>query len=106
MCLTLAFFTAASMERASERLLASGFSQNRCLPFSAAAMAMSAWVFPGVDMSTRSMSSRCTRRFQLVSTSSQPNWSAAACTASLLRPQRAFITGIAPASGKKKPMSL
>ena len=46
--------------RPRRRVLASGFSQSTCLPASSAAIAISAWVSPGVQMSTRSTSSRST----------------------------------------------
>ena len=51
---------AAAIASASATVLASGFSHSTCLPASSAAIAISAWVSPGVQMSTRSMSSRST----------------------------------------------
>ena len=59
-------------------VFASGFSQSTCLPACSAAMAISAWLSPGVQMSTRSMSSRSTRRRQSVSFEAKPSRSAAA----------------------------
>ena len=50
--------------------IASGFSQNTCLPALAAAMAISAWLSLGVQMSIASMSLRSTNRRQSVSTDS------------------------------------
>ena len=45
--MALAFSAAATMASASSTVLASGFSQSTCLPASSAAMAISAWVWPG-----------------------------------------------------------
>ena len=53
---------AATIASASARLLASGFSTSTCLPASSAARAMSWWRWPGVQMSTTSMSSRSMMR--------------------------------------------
>ena len=58
MWMTPAFFTAASICSASLTVFASGFSQNTTLPALAAAIAISAWLSPGVAMSTMSMSLR------------------------------------------------
>ena len=71
---------ARSSPRPPRRVLASGFSHSTCLPASRAAMAISAWVSPGVHTSTRSMSSRATRACHDVSVDSQPSRSAAAAT--------------------------
>ena len=77
---------AATIASASATVLASGFSHSTCLPASSAAMAISACVSPGVQTSTRSMSSRATRACQTVSVVSQPSRSAAAATWSASRP--------------------
>ena len=73
MWMTPAFFTAASIFSASVTVLASGFSQNTTLPAFAAAIAISAWLSPGVLMSTMSMSLRLTTSCQSVEVSSQPS---------------------------------
>ncbi len=52
MCATPARSTAASMRSASLTVLARGFSQITAFPARAAAMAISAWLSPGVQMST------------------------------------------------------
>ena len=64
--------------RLRARVFASGFSQNTTLPAFAAAIAISAWLSPGVLMSTMSMSARVTTSCQSVAASSQPSCSAAA----------------------------
>ena len=64
---------AAAIASASATVLASGFSHSTCLPASSAAIAISAWVSPGVQMSTRSMSSRSTSARQSVSVDAQPS---------------------------------
>ena len=97
---TPAFFTAASMVFASASVLASGFSQKTALPARAAAMAISAWLSPGVLTSTRSMSSRATTARQSVAVSSQPRRAAAFRTPAVLRPQSTFIRGVS--RGAKK----
>ena len=80
-------------------MLASGFSHSTCLPAASAAIAMSAWLEPGVQMSTSRTSSRATSAFQSVSTDSQPSLRAAASAASRLRPHR---TVIRTSSGRSK----
>ena len=52
----------------------------RACPRPSAAIAISAWVSPGVQTSTRSMSSRVRRRVQSVSVDSQPRRAAASAT--------------------------
>ena len=74
-------------------MFASGFSQNTTLPAFAAAIAISAWLSPGVLMSTMSMSARVTTSCQSVAASSHPS-SAAARTFFALRPQMTFIRGV------------
>jgi hypothetical protein len=49
---------ASLISSASATELASGFSQITCLPAARAATAISAWLSPGVQMSTTWMSSR------------------------------------------------
>ena len=51
---------------ASTSVFASGFSQKTCLPAFAAAIAIGAWVSPGVQTSTRSMSSAAGELLPLV----------------------------------------
>jgi hypothetical protein len=63
------------------------------------AIAISAWLSPGVQMSIMSMSSRSTRRRQSVSVEAKPSRSAAALTASGLRPATAVSSGV---SGRSK----
>ena len=72
---------AAAICSASSTVFASGFSQSTCLPACRAAIAISAWLSPGVQMSMRSMSSRSTRRRQSISVEAKPSRSAAALTA-------------------------
>ena len=64
------------------------------MPAFAAAMAISAWVSPGVDTSTMSMSSRATTSRQSVAYSSQPRVREALRTAERLRPQITFMRGV------------
>ena len=78
---------ASAMASASATVLASGFSTSTCLPASSAAIAISAWLEPGVQMSMRSTSSRSSSARQSVSIPAQPSWSAACCVRSALRPQ-------------------
>nr|BFE75760.1 hypothetical protein GCM10020092_090610 [Actinoplanes digitatis] len=82
---------ASAISRASATELASGFSQSTCLPAASAASAISRWVSPGVQMSTRSMSSRSITSRQSVECPSQPNLAAAAATFSSSRPQTTDI---------------
>ncbi len=65
------------MASASATVLASGFSHRTCLPASRAAIAISAWVWPGVQTSTRSMSSRSTSARHDVSVLDHPSCDAA-----------------------------
>jgi len=67
---TFAFATAATIVSASFAFNASGFSQRIIFPAFAAAMAISAWVLFGVQMSMTSMSSRAISFRQSVSTDS------------------------------------
>jgi len=90
---------AAAIASASATEFASGFSHRTCLPASKAAMAISACVSPGVQMSTMSTSSRSITRVQSVSTSSQPYLSAAAFARASLRPAR---TDIRSRTGRSK----
>ncbi len=69
---------------ASLTVLASGFSQRTALPARAAAMAIWAWLSPGVLTSTRSMSFRRTTSRQSVAASSHPRRPAASLTPSAL----------------------
>jgi hypothetical protein len=82
---------AATIARASSTEFASGFSHSTCLPAASAAMAISAWLSPGVQMSTTSMSSRRTSSRQSVEYPSQPSRVAAALTFGSFRPQIAAI---------------
>ncbi len=68
-------FHIAFAERTS---LASGFSHRIALPACAAAIAISAWLSPGVETSTTSMSGRAITSRQSVANSSQPSWAARA----------------------------
>jgi hypothetical protein len=79
------------MLRASSTVLASGFSHRTCLPAASAAVAISAWLSPGVQTSMMSMSSRATRARQSVACSAQPRRPAAASTFASSRPQIATI---------------
>ena len=90
---------AAAMASASATELAKGFSHRTCLPASNAAIAISACVLPGVQMSMTSMSSRVSRARQSVSTDSQPNRRATSPAAASLRPQIARMRGC---SGRSK----
>ena len=92
---------AAAIASASATVLASGFSHSTCLPASRAAMAISAWVSPGVQTSTRSMSSRATSACQEVSVDSQPSRSAAAVTRAWSRPATAVIRSRSGRSKKR-----
>ena len=67
---TPAFSTASTISWPCSRFIASGFSQRIILPASAAAMAISACVLLGVQMSIASMSLRSTSFRQSVSTDS------------------------------------
>src|SRR5690625_5140687 len=87
------------MASASATVLAIGFSTSTCLPASSAATAISAWVSPGVQMSTTSTSSRSIARRQSVSTASQPSWAAAAVARSSSRPTSTAMCG---SSGRSK----
>ncbi len=81
------------MSSASATVLARGFSQSTCLPAWRAAIAIGACVAPGVQMSTRSTSSRAINERQSVSTAAQPSRCAAASVAASSRPQIAAIRG-------------
>ena len=91
---------AATMARASATVLASGFSHSTCLPASSAAIAISAWVSPGVQMSTRSTSSRATSARQSVSTCCQSKRRATSEAASTFRPPIATRSGVSAGSKK------
>ena len=97
--LAFAASAAAVIASASSTVLASGFSHRTCLPASRAAIAISAWLSPGVHTSISWMSSRPSSLRQSVSVSCQPSFVAAASTASALRPQSTFIAG---SSGRSK----
>src|SRR6478752_4237025 len=84
---------AAVMASASATVLASGFSHSTCLPASRAAMAISAWVSPGVQMSMTSMSSRATTSRQSVALSAQPRRAAASAARAASRPTTTAISG-------------
>ena len=84
---------AAVIASASASVLASGFSHSTCLPASRAAMAISAWVSPGVQMSTSCTSSRSITACQSVSTCRQPYRRAAARVAAPSRPASTVIRG-------------
>ena len=88
------------MARASATVLASGFSQSTCLPASRAAMAISAWVSPGVQTSTRSTSSRAMSARQSVSTLRQSKRRATSEAASTFRPPIATRSGVSAGSKK------
>ena len=90
---------ASTIARASGTVLASGFSQSTCLPAASAAMVMSAWLEPGVQMSTSCTSSRLITSSQSVSTESQPSLAAAAAAAARFRPHR---TDMRTSSGRSK----
>ena len=90
---------ASTIDSASATVLASGFSHRTCLPASSAAIAISAWLSPGVHTSTSWMSSRVTSCFQSVSTDAQPIFAAAAVTAAWSRPHSAVMAG---AHGRSK----
>ena len=92
---------AAVISSASATELASGFSQSTCLPAASAARAMSRWVLPGVQMSTRSTSSRSTTARQSVADSAQPNCSAACAARPASRPTTTCITGRSGRSKKR-----
>ena len=83
-------------------MFASGFSQKTVLPASAAAIAISAWESPGVQMSTTSMSGRATTARQSVACSSKPSLRAAAATPASSRPQTTFMRASIGRS-KKRP---
>jgi hypothetical protein len=80
---------AATIARACATLLASGFSHSTCLPAASAAIAIAAWLDPGVHTSTSWTSSRATSFSQSVSVDRQPSFAAAAATRSGSRPQTA-----------------
>ena len=90
---------AAAIASASSTVLASGFSHMTCLPASSAAIAISAWVLPGVQMSMTSMSSRVSRARQSVSTDAHPKRRATSPAAAASRPQIAVRRGV---SGRSK----
>ena len=69
------------------------------MPASSAAIAISAWVLPGVQISIRSMSSRSISARQSVSADAQPILSAAARTPAAFRPAIAVSSG---RSGRSK----
>jgi hypothetical protein len=94
-----ALCAAATIARASSTVLASGFSHSTCLPASRAAIAISACVSPGVQMSTSATSARSITRRQSVSVLRQPMRSAAAAVAVALRPHSAARSG---RSGRSK----
>ncbi len=100
MLATPAFCTAATMALASFTVLARGFSHRTALPARAAAMAISAWLSPGVTTSTTWMSSRATTSRQSVAHSSQPSWAAARATFLRSRPQTTLRRGVS--FGEKK----
>ena len=93
---------AAAMARASATVFASGFSQSTCLPARRAAMAISAWVSPGVQMSTRSTSGRATSARQSVSTCCQSNRRAISPAAAPSRPPMATRSGTRGGSKKDR----
>ena len=79
---------AAAIASASATVLASGFSHSTCLPAASAAIAISAWVSPGVQMSTRSTSAALDqRRASRSRVSAQPSRPAASAVRSASRPQ-------------------
>ncbi len=82
------------MALASLRVLARGFSHKTALPARAAAIAISAWLSPGVLTSTRWMSLRFTTSRQSVADSSQPSRRAASPTARAFLPQRTLRRGL------------
>ena len=69
------------------------------MPAASAAIAISSCEWPGVTMSTTSMSSRAMTSRQSVAASRQPHLSAASATASALRPT---ITDISIFFGRSK----
>ena len=89
--------TAAADRAAANGVLAMvGFTYRR-VP----AIAISAWLSPGVHTSTRSMSSRLSRRVQSVSVVSQPRRAAASATRPASRPHSARIRGFNGRSKKR-----
>jgi len=98
---TPASCTAFSIVSASGTVLASGFSQKTTFFAAAAARAISAWLSPGVQMSTTSMSLRSTTCCHEVACSSHPSWEAAFSTPAALRPTTTFITGSLGVSKKR-----
>ncbi|MDQ1126678.1 hypothetical protein QE428_001711 [Microbacterium sp. SORGH_AS 505] len=84
---------ASVIASASATELASGFSQRTCLPASSAAIAISAWVSPGVTMSTTSTSSRAIVVRQSVDDSDHPHFAAAAAVEAASRPVTTCMTG-------------
>src|SRR3954464_15314414 len=94
-----ASWAAAVICSASATVFASGFSQSTCLPARSAAIAISAWVSPGVQTSTRSMSSRAMTARQSVELSAQPSRVAAWAARSASRPTTTAISG---RSGRSK----
>ena len=85
--------TAATSCRPCAASIANGFSQAIILPAAAAAWAISRCTLLGAQMSTRSMSGRCTTRRQSVSVSCHPQLAANASSWSGWRALAAFITG-------------
>ena len=84
---------AAAIASASATVLASGFSHSTWRPASKAAMAISAWLSPGVHTSMSCTSSRRSRERQSVTASAQPWRAAAARTFAASRPHTAAMTG-------------
>ena len=99
--LAAAASAASVIATASSTELASGFSQSTCLPASSAAIAISAWVSPGVQMSTRSTSSRSITARHDVSVPSQPSRAAAASTFTGSRPASTASRGVIGRSKKR-----
>ena len=91
----------AAISLASATLLASGFSHSTCFPAFNAAMAISACVSPGVQMSTRSTSSRSTSARQSVSVLAQPKRRAASVTRPRSLPASAVSSGTRGRSKKR-----
>src|SRR5438876_10489306 len=97
---TFAFSTAATIFSPSGPVIDSGFSQRIILPALAAAVAISAWVLLGVQISIRSMSLRSMSLRQSVSVDSYPHLAAKGFTLSALRAQAALRTGLYSRSKK------
>ena len=82
------------MASASATVFANGFSHRTCLPASSAAMAISACVSPGVQMSMTSMSGRSTSSLPVGRREDcHPRVAAARLAASASRPQSATMRG-------------